>query len=591
VQNGYSEIDVPAGAVDDEVTMSYVPLSPLHPTSPKLCAGWAFDLEIYDEVLQPDFHFITPVTVTVHYLDSDVAHVQENTLKLAYWDADTERWVDAGTTCPGPTAVQHNPQENWLAAQACRAGEYALLADGPLSIYLPLVLKRGHAPEPPKLILFDETHDENASLSWERAQQITPGHPEWRYFGRLQADLADEFTLVRHTAGPLTAELLARYDALWLASPRLPFSAAELAAIAQFQQNGGGLLLLTLDQAVDSSLLTGTGITADARLLFSLDGNGDFPVTLFADILAKDVDRMQTNWGGSLVVFEPAIPLAASGKAVFQDRNDNFTYDEGEPGGPFYIAAAFESGARRLIAASTQAFQDDFYDVRNNEPFARALLRWLTAARGSQPAPTPTPSGQWWKDGFDTASLGPQWWWINPDAAQWSLTARPGFLRILDHSGPAWGKNLLVQRAPGGPFYATTRVVFQPVSNYQSAGLVISNEAGAYLTLTRGYCDAPAPTCVGNGIYFDYTVDGQPVSSKYAVPSTGQGEAYLRLVGNAPTYSAYWSSDGRDWTFIGSHTMPGTGVPLIGLGVGGDLPGARIPADFDFFEVWSAIAP
>jgi hypothetical protein len=63
------------------------------------------------------------------------------------------------------------------------------------------------------------------------------------------------------------------------------------------------------------------------------------------------------------------------------------------------------------------------------------------------------------------------------------------------------------------------------------------------------------------------------------------------VTGNAPTYSAYYSKDGQDWTFIGSHSMSGTGLPLIGLGVAGDVAGARIPADFDFFEVWSAIAP
>lgn len=35
-------------------------------------------------------------------------------------------------------------------------------------------------------ILFDESHDERNTLSWERALEVWPEHPEWVYYGILQ---------------------------------------------------------------------------------------------------------------------------------------------------------------------------------------------------------------------------------------------------------------------------------------------------------------------------------------------------------------------------------------------------------------------
>jgi hypothetical protein len=37
--------------------------------------------------------------------------------------------------------------------------------------------------------------------------------------------------------------------------------------------------------------------------------------------------------------------------------------------------------------------------------------------------------------------------------------------------------------------------------------------------------------------------------------------------------------------------MPATTPPLVGLGVGGDLSEAHIPADFDYFELRSLPDP
>ena len=43
-----------------------------------------------------------------------------------------------------------------------------------------------------------------------------------------------------------------------------------------------------------------------------------------------------------------------------------------------------------------------------------------------------------WTDDFDAASLDSSWSWIRNDPTHWSLTERPGFLRITTDTQQGW---------------------------------------------------------------------------------------------------------------------------------------------------------
>ena len=227
-----------------------------------------------------------------------------------------------------------------------------------------------------------------------------------------------------------------------------------------------------------------------------------------------------------------------------------------------------------------------------------------TATFTKRPTHTPGPSPTWvpgtakrlWlpilmtdyrpfgDDDFSAATLDARWWWVNPDPAKWSLTARPGFLRILTSSESVAGKNLALQNAPTGDYTVQTRLLFTPTTNYQKAGIVVYRDNANYLVLARQYCNEPAPTCVGNGIYFDRMEGGTGVGSNYALSTTKTGEAYLRIVKRGGTYTAYYSENGSTWTLVGAHTM-GVALPYVGLTAVRDLLDAQIPADFDYFDI------
>ena len=116
-------IEFPAGAVGVTQTVTYVPLDDL-PTD-----GLAF-------ALVPDLTFSEPVTITIHYRDSDVEQMDEDKLKLYTYDWSTGSWVEADP-CGG---YVRDPLNNTLEVAVCHFSDYALIG-WPYALYLPLVLR------------------------------------------------------------------------------------------------------------------------------------------------------------------------------------------------------------------------------------------------------------------------------------------------------------------------------------------------------------------------------------------------------------------------------------------------------------------
>ena len=238
------------------------------------------------------------------------------------------------------------------------------------------------APAGPKQVLWAEIFWTGRTLSFDRALEIDPEHPDWKFCGRLRDDLADEFTLDRRTDGPLTPQLLAGYDAVIFPDPYAHLSDDERQALEQFAAAGGGVLWLGGSGPAASEVFQDKGITYNNNVLFDSRNDGDFEAASFAAHPAvAGVSRFVTNWGGSVEAVPPAVALAASPAEVYRDDNGNLAYDVGEPTGPFTLAAASQVGAGRWALVSGAPVQDHAYDYRANTPLIRALLRWVTGPR------------------------------------------------------------------------------------------------------------------------------------------------------------------------------------------------------------------
>ena len=185
-------------------------------------------------------------------------------------------------------------------------------------------------------------------------------------------------------------------------------------------------------------------------------------------------------------------------------------------------------------------------------------------------------------DDFSKSKLQEVWQWNHaPDDAKWSLTERPGYLRL--HSLPAkdfwWARNSLTQRAVGPESTATTDLDGAGLQPGDVAGLALLNLLYSWLGVERG----PEGFALA---FFDQT-SGESKRERLLNP-----RVKLRVHCNFDLDTAQfsYSTGGREFQTIGSElklpfqlkTFQGVRYTLFHFNTGGN-PGGQ--ADFDSFAV------
>jgi beta-xylosidase len=198
--------------------------------------------------------------------------------------------------------------------------------------------------------------------------------------------------------------------------------------------------------------------------------------------------------------------------------------------------------------------------------------------------PSPTPDPLLFRDDFD-GSLGEGWQWTHENKDSWSLTNNPGWLEIMARSGHvAKGDidNLLLHQTPEGNFELETKLKFDPLENFQFAGLLIYESAANFVQFGRAFCGYSP--CPGDGFYMDMTAGGNLVPENFATAAPDTDTVYLRLRREGDTFTAYASEDGKEWKLIGSHNN--SVKPLfVGLVSGQAYNTVPKPAQFDYFVI------
>ena len=125
---------------------------------------------------------------------------------------------------------------------------------------------------------------------------------------------------------------------------------------------------------------------------------------------------------------------------------------------------------------------------RDGSGVGEPVLRWKKPDVGRQyPVVIPQTS-----DEFDGGRLGLQWQWqANERAEWWSLSARPGWLRLHAQTAEAGdlanAGNLLLQKLPARAFVVETRleVVAPPASNAEAGVIVMGDQHAALVVRPR----------------------------------------------------------------------------------------------------------
>lgn len=145
------ELVGPEDAVVETVRLSFFPLMQPTKTVPNdyQFAGHAFQLNgVYiagNVPVEPDFLEL-PLNITIRYSDADVVGLDENKLRLYFWNETTNTWVDAVDGCPLSVNQTVDSEANELTLGICHLSEFALL-EGEVTItrqsaYLPIIIRQ-----------------------------------------------------------------------------------------------------------------------------------------------------------------------------------------------------------------------------------------------------------------------------------------------------------------------------------------------------------------------------------------------------------------------------------------------------------------
>jgi len=188
-----------------------------------------------------------------------------------------------------------------------------------------------------------------------------------------------------------------------------------------------------------------------------------------------------------------------------------------------------------------------------------------------------TSNGEW-IDQFDQTTLNSRWEWVREDITHWSLTDRPGFMRITTQEGGLFqeentAKNILLTDPIQEDFQIITKLTFSPSENHQRAGLVIYQDDDHNILLTRRYSDLDM---------IALNLEDGELLRGWGITETAS-TVYLSLVKFGDAYAGSYSIDGNNWTDVEQFSASFTN-PKVGLISWNGPSTSEINTDFDYFE-------
>jgi len=206
-----------------------------------------------------------------------------------------------------------------------------------------------------------------------------------------------------------------------------------------------------------------------------------------------------------------------------------------------------------------------------------------------EPHPFETPPA---RDDFDLPKLRHDWQFVrNPVARDWSLKARPGFLRLIGSSATlddVTAQSAVVRRQQHFDCVCRTKLDFNPKSENEEAGLFVRAREGFHYDLSLRRVNGE------RRLELFSTINGKRCSIGSA--KAGSGPIELEVAADARKYT-FTGFIGKRRHTLGSLPTRGlsgecvskhgqmhfTGT-MIGVYASGNGPRCRTPADFDWFE-------
>ncbi|GGI46497.1 hypothetical protein GCM10008018_17390 [Paenibacillus marchantiophytorum] len=273
--------------------------------------------------------------------------------------------------------------------------------------------------------------------------------------------------------------------------------------------------------------------------------------------------------------------ISINGKPIDGFRETRLSYDVGVNSVASLPEVAFETNAGVTATATV--------DTANRRVSIKAISSDQANTYVIQFGKIPQ------SDEFNATALN-SFWTINKETAtnsenkaNWSLTAKPGSLRIIGERGDFWSehtdlKNYFQQEAFGN-WEATVKVNLNktPNQNYNAVGITASQDNNNYIFVKYEYSEGKIIGMVKEtGGVMPVSI-GQLSASQIANLFGEKTEIYLRLKRLGNVYSGYVSADGTNYISLGNTTADYAN-PKFGLLASNGSQTLTDPfyADFDY---------
>ena len=216
------------------------------------------------------------------------------------------------------------------------------------------------------------------------------------------------------------------------------------------------------------------------------------------------------------------------------------------PGGGWYGFVMLDAGAVGRVTNISPVFWQDDWPVWGTPEAPGRVPATATKPILGKPFKEPPSS-----DDFSSRVLGRQWQWNhNPDDQRWTLTERPGFMRLkATTSDGFWtARNTLVQKGQGPRSRGVAKLDVRGLAVGDACGLGTFGKFSSQLVVTR--------TASGQGKVaarlIESTTEGSKIRSQSAPHPTPLTDLWLSVTMDFTTDKSAlaYSLDGKAWTSI-----------------------------------------
>jgi len=280
------------------------------------------------------------------------------------------------------------------------------------------------------------------------------------------------------------------------------------------------------------------------------------------DQMVAIADSIDGPWKIERMVQGESLGVTTVAPARAQPNDRGLTLHQGgmvdTPAGEWWSVIMSDHGsAGRMVALVPVTWDNGFPLIGLPGNLRKAPNTWVKPNTGYTQDPKPAFVHD---DNFAGPKLNPHWQWNHvPDGAKWSITEKPGVLRL--HSLPAndfySARNSLCQRPPGPESSMTVELDTSGMVAGDTAGLALLSSPYAWIGVVKTTEGTTLQmldnTGSGGGRQGTLAAPAAPASPPTMGPTNPPTHLWLRVACNFDTDAAIfsWSADGKEFTLLG----------------------------------------